>query len=132
MESRTKQAISCTALVVDNDELVRLGTVVILREIGFTLMTAPDGPSGLVLIESAKMPDILVTDYEMPGMNGVELARIITDKSPGIHVLIVTGHNDLGQEIPDHWQVLQKPFTNMEMQSALEIFGIRAANQLAG
>jgi CheY-like chemotaxis protein len=125
MVSRIKEAASCTALVVDNDELVRLGTVVMLREIGFTMMTAPDGPSGLVLIDAAKMPDILVTDYEMPGMNGIELATTITSKSPGVHVLIVTGHNDLGQDIPGHWQVLQKPFTSLEMQSALEIFGIR-------
>lgn len=125
--NRIKEAAECTALVVDNDELVRLGTVVMLREIGFTLMTAPDGPSGLVLIEGAKMPDILVTDYEMPGMNGVELASQITGKNPDVHVLIVTGHSDLGQAIPDHWQVLQKPFSRTEMKSALERFGIRAA-----
>lgn len=122
-----KQASDCTALVVDNDELVRLGTIVMAREIGFDIKTAPDGPSALVLIDGGKLPDVLITDYDMPGMTGVELAKTITAQRPDVDVLIMTGFHTLDEDLPDQWQVLHKPFTSAKLKDTLETFGIQSA-----
>ncbi len=122
--SQPREASDCTALVVDNDELVRLGTVVMAREIGFSIKTAPDGPSALVLIDGDKLPDVLITDYDMPGMTGVELAKAIAEQRPDVDVLIVTGHDTINEQLPDRWKILHKPFTSATLKDTLETFGI--------
>lgn len=121
-----RTASNCTAFVVDDDALVRLGTEVMVREIGFTLNTAPDGPSALALIDGGKMPDVLITDYDMPGMTGIELAKILTEQQPDVDVLIVTGHDTIDEVLPKRWKILHKPFTSAALKIALATFGIQS------
>lgn len=121
-----RYASDCTALIVDNDELVRLGTVMMVGDLGFSLKSAPDGPSALVLIDSGNLPDLLITDYDMPGMTGVELGRTITDHRPDVDVLIITGHDALDEDLPAQWKILHKPFTTARLKETLEAFGIQS------
>lgn len=121
-----RTASNCTAFVVDDDELVRLGTEVMVREIGFTLNTAPDGPSALALIDGGKMPDVLITDYDMPGMTGIELAKILTEQQPDVDVLSVTGHDTIDEVLPKRWKILHKPLTSAALKIALATFGIQS------
>ena len=124
---KNREASDCTAMVVDDDALVRLGTITMARKLGFALDTAPDGPSALALIDGGKMPDILITDYDMPGMTGVELARNVTDQREDVDVLIVTGHTTLPEVLPERWKILRKPFTLAEFTRKLQSFGIQSA-----
>ena len=121
-----KAAADCTALVVDNDELVRMGTVMMAQDLGFNIKSAPDGPSALVLIDGGKLPDLLITDYDMPGMTGVELAKTITGHRPDVDVLIMTGHDVLDEHLPEEWKILHKPFTTARLKEVLEAFGIQS------
>ena len=123
----SRMASNCTALVVDDDVLIRLGTVLMVREIGFTLNTAPDGPSALALIDGGKRPDVLITDYDMPGMNGIELAKTLTEQHPEVDVLIVTGHDRIDEVLPKRWKILHKPFTSAALKLSLAAFGIQSA-----
>ena len=64
-------------LVIDDDRSTLLLYEMILREEGFEVSSAANGPEGLQLMKS-KRPDLVVLDVSMPGMNGLEvLARIL-------------------------------------------------------
>lgn len=77
-------------LVADDHELVRLGLRAVLEEAGIEVVgEAPDGPTA---VERAVelMPDILLLDLRMPGMDGVEVCRTVRSQAPDIKVIILT------------------------------------------
>lgn len=57
----------------------------------FEHMTAPNGHEGLALIEAHPF-DVLLADYAMPGMNGVELLRRVAEVAPKVKRVLVTAH----------------------------------------
>lgn len=104
-----------TILVVDDDALITLNTVDVLKERGHNALEAFSGLEALTLIE--KHPDIgvLITDYAMPGMTGLELAEAARALRPGIPVLLTTGYSDVpeGQSFDYPW--LEKPFREEDL-----------------
>jgi YesN/AraC family two-component response regulator len=66
---------------------------------------------------------ILITDYEMPGRTGVELAHAVLAAQADTQILIVTGHDDL-ENLEADWSVLMKPFTSEELGSTLDAMGV--------
>jgi len=75
-----------TALIVDDTEGVRRVIQEFLKFHGFKVYGADNGISALNLIEKHQF-DIIITDYSMPGMNGIELTNAIRSRKP--HVLII-------------------------------------------
>jgi CheY-like chemotaxis protein len=92
MKGTPKRPLS--ALVVDDEDLVRKFVARVLREAGYETATASDGPEALEVAASLENFDILVTDVMMPQMTGDELARRIRVTTPGIKVLYLTGFSD--------------------------------------
>lgn len=78
-----------TVLVVDDDELIRNMLQDLLMD-DYTVVLAPDGHEalGLMLCEQLSV-DLIITDFDMPGLNGVELIETISDDTPFI---FITGH----------------------------------------
>ncbi len=62
-----------TIIVVDDEHVIADTLAAILTQSGFSALAAYDGESAFALI-SARVPDLLITDICMPGMNGIELA----------------------------------------------------------
>lgn len=91
---RVQPARPETALVVDDEELVRKFVERVLREAGYQTATASDGPEALEVAAKLESCDILVTDLMMPQMTGDELARRVRCTTPGIKVLYLTGFSD--------------------------------------
>jgi len=60
---------------------------------GYAVETAVDGTSALDKLDRFA-PDIVVTDYEMPGMSGVELMQLVQARHPGQAVLLVSARED--------------------------------------
>jgi DNA-binding response OmpR family regulator len=91
LRARQKQI----ALVIDDDILVRQVAREVLEGIGLQVEEARDGPSGLAAL-AALHPDIVLLDFDMPGLNGVEVCRRIRRQNAGqgIPVLMFTGHDD--------------------------------------
>lgn len=112
-------AIPPCILVVDNDPLIRLGTVFMLRENGLNAESADSARHAHGLIEGGFVPDLLITDYAMPGGNGVALAYEIAGLNPDLRVLIVTGQSSIDEPLRDAWRVLTKPFTSAELYDAI-------------
>lgn len=107
-------------LVVDDDPLLRLGMVCMLRDMGYQAIAAQDPMRALPMVHQGIDVDLLITDYSMPGMTGVELARRLSQERPGLHVLIMTGHAKLDDELAPEWRKLTKPFTETELRETIE------------
>jgi PAS domain S-box-containing protein len=105
---------AATILLVDDEELVRVGTADLLADLGYQVVQAGSGSEALRLLRQDGF-DILVTDYLMPGMNGAELAREARARVPGLPVLLITGYSNIaegpGMELPR----LTKPFRQTDL-----------------
>jgi PAS domain S-box-containing protein len=83
-----------TVLVVEDDQDVRRYTVEVVRELGYQVIGAPDGPSALDLLRRRDAPvTLLFTDVVLPGgMDGRELAAEARRRHPELKVLFTTGY----------------------------------------
>ena len=76
-------------LVVDDDESLRRVTQVQLQQSGYEVTTAADGNGAISILE--RFPaDLVITDFKMPGMSGLELLRKIRNEYPEIVIVMVT------------------------------------------
>ncbi|MGE0405044.1 MAG: response regulator [Candidatus Korobacteraceae bacterium] len=87
-------------LFVDDHEVLARLSCEILEMQGYRAVCAYSANEALEKFEQQRF-DILVTDFRMEGMNGLELARRIHDKDPQIPVIIVTGYGpiDGGEDV---------------------------------
>jgi CheY-like chemotaxis protein len=109
---------SGTALLVDDEDIVRLSTADMLIELGYTVVEAATAEEALKLIDRGLQPDLLVTDHLMPGMSGTELARTLQNSRPSAKVLIVSGYAEAEGIAPDLPR-LTKPFRNADLAASL-------------
>jgi CheY-like chemotaxis protein len=105
-------------LLVDDEELVRITTAEMLREEGFEVVEAADGPTALQLVENGLAPTFLVSDHIMPGMSGAALAKTMRGFNPNLKILIVSGFTTDDAEISDLAR-LSKPFVKDALVGAL-------------
>ncbi|QGN54796.1 PAS domain S-box protein [Novosphingobium sp. Gsoil 351] len=82
-------------LVVDDEPLVRMGTAELLRDEGYEVDEAESAEAALALGSFDRFACV-VTDYLMPGMNGVELAARIQLARPALPILLLSGYADPG------------------------------------
>ncbi|MDR2069396.1 MAG: sigma-54 dependent transcriptional regulator [Spirochaetaceae bacterium] len=78
-------------LVVDDEKNIREGLADFLAMDGYVVETAPDGDGGLKSFQKGDI-DLVITDLRMPGLNGEELLKRIVSETPGIPVIVLTGH----------------------------------------
>jgi len=105
-----------TILVVDDEEQVRSLESGVLQSSGYKVLSVGNGQEALkVLRESSQAIHLLVTDINMPIMNGRELARLAASLHPSMRVLFTSGHPDEAQissaGTAGKTNFLQKPFT---------------------
>ncbi|WP_408078046.1 PAS domain S-box protein [Sphingomonas plantiphila] len=105
-----------TILVVEDDDDVRAYTVECLRELGYRVLEAHDGPSALRLLERQHDPvQLLFTDVVMPGMTGRELAEKAKELQGDLKVLYTSGYtrNAIvhGGRLDAGVEMIGKPFT---------------------
>jgi PAS domain S-box-containing protein len=109
-----------TILVVEDDDDVRTYSVETLRELGYRVVEAHDGPSALRLLDRQPRVDLLFTDVVLPsGMTGAQVAANARALRPGLKVLFTTGyarnaiihHGRLDKGV----QLIIKPFALAEL-----------------
>lgn len=76
------------ALVVDDAADIRLVVSFTLRKAGFDVYEAPDGESGLATAIEVR-PDVVLLDWMMPGLNGVEVCRALRDTADCGEVAVI-------------------------------------------
>jgi PAS domain S-box-containing protein len=107
-----------TALLIDDEALVRDSTAGMLEDLGYEVVQAASAEEALRLIDGGLRPDVMMTDHLMPGMNGTELAHIVQARLPGLPVLIVSGYAE-ADGIASHFPRLVKPFRNSDLAASL-------------
>ncbi|OYZ17083.1 MAG: hypothetical protein B7Y35_00415 [Sphingomonadales bacterium 28-64-96] len=105
-------------LLVDDEELVRICTADVLVDLGYDVIEAASGEQALRLLDEGPAPDVLVTDYLMPGMSGADLAQAVRARKPGLPILIVSGYADPDGIAPDLSR-LRKPFRSAELAQSI-------------
>jgi PAS domain S-box-containing protein len=128
--TRAETGPSARVLLVDDDPEVRGVTSAYLHDIGHKVTEATDAAHALQLIGNGGTFDLLVADFAMPGMTGLELASHAREKLPEIEVLLVTGYAD-PEKVPEGYRVLNKPFSRKELSAELRGIILGQADSLA-
>ena len=113
-----------TILVVEDDDDVRAYSVELLRELGYHVIEAHDGPAALRLLERRDIDiDLMFTDVVMPGMSGRELADGARALRPGLRILYTSGYtrNAIvhGGRLDAGVEMIPKPFTYHELSTRI-------------
>jgi CheY-like chemotaxis protein len=109
-------------LVVDDDETVRQFVVMILKQNGHDVLWASNGLEGLMVYSSYRANlDLVLTDVDMPQMNGIELAARIRSRDPSKRILLMSGQASGNQNGPGDCPMLSKPFLPDQLMAAVEI-----------
>lgn len=112
-----------TVLVIDDESVLRDMMGRILEQAGYRVLRAPNGESGLELIEDQR-PEVVLLDLNMPGMGGLSLLRRLKEQGIEQKVVLVSGSIDakshreaaaLGAN-----DYVRKPFFVSELLSAVE------------
>lgn len=110
-------------LVVDDDMAVRQVTVEMLRDLGCETAQAVSAAEALTLLPQLRdPPDLMLLDYAMPGMNGLQLARLLREQGVATPMVLVTGYAELGDAEGSGNPLdalLRKPFTIRELDTTL-------------
>jgi two-component system NtrC family sensor kinase len=124
-------------LVVDDDESVRRSLRRVLRRTSCTVLEAPESASALDVL--AREPvQVVVSDYRMPGMDGVELLRLVKERYPGIQRVLLTGQADTSaiEEAVNRSEIFRfiwKPWDEshllLTVQDAIDHFWMNEENQ---
>lgn len=85
-------------LLVEDDAGLRLSLSFVLKNKGYRITTCADGREALErlagMLQQGARVDALITDIQMPGMNGMELIRRLRDEGRELPIIVITGHGD--------------------------------------
>ncbi|MCH7625142.1 MAG: response regulator [Chloroflexi bacterium] len=125
-----------TVLLVDDENDVRGATAEALRQGGYNILEAMEGPEAIQIVEqyTAGKVDVLVTDVIMPGMGGKNLAERITEARPGIRTIYVSGYGEeslLSQGLLDPGApFVQKPINLATLTNVINDIMLHGAQSL--
>jgi CheY-like chemotaxis protein len=108
-----------TILLVDDDALVAVTTVVMLEDLGHEVIEADCGDQALNILRDDRAIDLLITDYSMPRMNGAQLATAALEIRPELPILLMTGYAELSEGSGVVLPRIMKPY--QQNQLAAEI-----------
>lgn len=84
-----------TLLVVDDEPEVRAVAAMQLKKLGYRILLAGDAQEALEILDAEGPIDLLVTDIGLPGgVNGVDLAAAVRDRTPGTSILFLSGYSE--------------------------------------
>jgi CheY-like chemotaxis protein len=104
-------------LVVDDEEAITYVFERYLSVAGYDVSVAVDGPAA-VRAGADRTFDLLITDFRMPGMNGVEVIHALRGLQPGLPALVISGNPIEAGTMPDGVRFLNKP---VSMSSLLDL-----------
>ncbi len=107
-----------TILVVDDDGLVLDYVSVLLEKSNYHVLRAVSGELALRQAEAYNGTiNLLLSDFEMPGMTGIELATAVCKQRPGIKVLLMSGFDGGMLVLNEGWHFLAKPFVESQLRA---------------
>ena len=111
-------------LVVDDDPDVLSMVAEMLEMLRFDVITADGGVRGVDILTSSLQVDLVVTDFSMPLMNGIEFIRHARQLQPGLPCLMMTGYADVGnfaEAAADDIPIMRKPYKMKELAAIIQL-----------
>ncbi|MDQ7811352.1 response regulator, partial [Brevundimonas sp.] len=109
-------------LVADDDGGVRTFICDCLRAAGYEVIEAADGQEALQFL-TQQAPDLLIVDFAMPGLNGVDVVKRARQQVPDLPIILATGYADMkaveAVMAPD--RILRKPFRVDDLEAAVAL-----------
>ncbi len=124
--TKTPDAEAGTAVLVVEDEVaVRMVIVEVLSHLGYRVLEAENGQSGLRIVETGVRIDLLLTDVGLPGgMNGRQLADAVRVQRPELRVLFLTGYAESAAvrngRLEPGMEIMTKPFAVDALTAKIE------------
>jgi two-component system, response regulator PdtaR len=119
MATEAQRLLERVVLLVDDEEVVRRITARILAGAGFRVLEAHDGEQAATLLATlgTSVVGLVVSDIRMPGMSGIELASLVSERWPALPVLLVSGQGAPPASYPGPF--LPKPFSPERLLAAV-------------
>lgn len=108
-----------TILVVDDDPLIAMTMVAVLDDIGHRTIEAHSAHDALNALEHQSDIDLMITDYAMPNMNGLELVDKVRARVPNLPVILASGYAELPSGAVVDLVRLPKPFGRADLLEAI-------------
>lgn len=109
-----------SVLLIDDDDLVLSSTKAMLEDLGHHVVAVSSGEAALEAIRRGTRVNIVVADFAMPGMTGLQLAVKIRAMRPTMPILIASGHAELPTDAEVDLPRLKKPFKQADLAAAVQ------------
>jgi two-component system, response regulator PdtaR len=108
-------------LIVEDEFLIRMDAIDVIRSGGFEVIEARDADEAIEILEQRSEITVVFTDVQMPGsMDGLKLAAAIRGRWPPIKIIATSGMAEVSvNDLPDGSQFLRKPYSAEEIIGAL-------------
>jgi len=108
-------------LVVEDDFLLRMDAVDIVRSGGFDAVEAGNADEAIAILEARPTIHVVFTDIQMPGsMDGLKLAKFVKDRWPPIKIVTTSGRVRIaGDDLPDGGRFIPKPYSPAQVIGTL-------------
>jgi DNA-binding response OmpR family regulator len=105
--------VADTILVVDDEVLLRMVVAEHLRDCGYRVIEAGDGEEAIAVLQANDRIDIVLSDIQMPKLNGFELALWVRRERPGVQVLLTSGgikSAEIAHDLCESGPLIAKPY----------------------
>jgi len=122
-------------LIIDDDKLISLMLKKMLLKEGYTVIEAEDGEHGLEMVRK-EHPNLVITDFQMPGIDGLEVLSEIQKLKINLPVILLTGYGDVVLTIRSiqlgAFDYLEKPISPVQLKSTIQhaLNSVKSSNSL--
>jgi two-component system, response regulator PdtaR len=110
-------------LIVEDEVLTSEYLEFVLQEAGFEAIPVASAEEAIEVLEHRDDVDLVVTDINLPGLNGLQLATLVRDRWPAINIIVVTGYSaPRSEELPSGSLFVPKPYNAQRMIEAVHHF----------
>ncbi len=106
-------------LLCDDDSDVRRFVSELLKSNGYVVREASSADAAFRILQDRGAVDLLIADYAMPGINGLEIIRQARQQQPNVKALLITGHTGVLRVGVTDVPLLRKPFGPAELSEAV-------------
>jgi len=119
--ARSKDEIleNSVVLVVEDEPIIRIETVQMLKDAGYAVVDAPNTDDAIAILEGRQDIHAVFTEIRVTGhLNGMELAHAIAKRWPLVRVVVTSGV-PRADDFPADWSYVQKPYDGPQLTGAL-------------